>query len=194
MTTLLKHKLHSIIAKVILSVKQTCITIKRHYVPIEEHQIEYTFNDALRHCPKNADEMALIHRTIKEMFKDVRDTSLFKSLIHEMCYANLPSCKTWSTGNIGTIPTYMDAPFSNIITECADRISTTYWVLWYDNRVEIVQPHQNRGIFRTGRESITINDKPDCMPENVISAAQVTLGVVQTKDNTLRGFQWKLYR
>lgn len=176
-------------------VKQLGLTIKHKYYPLEEYECEFSFNDTMRHCPKNADDLALIYATIYDMFGDIKDTRLFKAMISEMQYANLPSCKLWNNGNVMTLPEHMDAPFDNIITEVADRMSVTYWVLKYTNGMsEVIQPHQNRGTFRTGREIIYINDKPDYMPDNVVTAIQVTLGVVQTHDNILRGFQWKLYR
>lgn len=175
--------------------KDLCLSVKYKYFPQEEYEITYTFNDTTRHCPKNPDDLTLMYVTIYEMFSEIKDLQLFKTLIMDMQYANMPSCKNWDNGNIMTLPSVMDAPFSNIITSAADRISTTYWLLKYkDDSVELIQPHQNRGVFRTGNQIVNINDKPDCMPDNVVSAIQVTIGVVQTSDNNLRGFQWKLYR
>lgn len=175
--------------------KDIGLKIKLKYNPLAEYQITYSFNDTERHCPKTEEDVKLIFATINELFTSIKSTQLFNSLIMEIQFANMPSCRTWETGNVMTLPTYLDAPFDNIITREADRISTTYWVLEYaDGNVEVVQPHQNRGVFRTGNQIVVIKDSPDCMPDNVVSAIQVTLGVVQSSNNTLRGFQWKLYR
>lgn len=196
MTTFLKYKTsaQSFFIKMILNIKHTCINIKRHYIPLEEYQTRLYFNDNMRHCPASRSEIEMINNIVHDMFGEIKDTPLFKAMLLDLPFANIALCKTWKTGNVGTLPSYLDAPFSNVITDCADRMSLTTWVLWFEDRVEIVHPHQNRGVFRTGRETITINDKPDCMPKDVIKAAQVTLGVVQAESNTLRGFQWKLYR
>lgn len=196
MLTLSKYKTtaQSFFIKMLVNIKRTCINIKRHYVPLEEYQVRQYFNDNLRHCPSGHNELTLVHDTVCEMFGEIEGTDLYSAMMKDIRFANMSLCKTWETGNVGSLPNYLDAPFSNVITRCADRMSLTAWVLWFEDRVEIVHPHQNRGVFRTGSEIININDKPDDMPSNVIKAAQVTLGVVQTNGNTLRGFQWKLYR
>lgn len=186
--------LYYFFAKLTVTVKNILRAIKLKYVPMEEYEQEYIFNDTSRHCPKNPDELADIYVTVYNMFKDIEDTKLFKALLNEMHYANMPMCKTWDTGNVMALPPVMDAPFENIIAGGADRMSTTYWVLWYGDKCEVIHPHQNRGIFRTRREVVHINDKPDAMPEGVTAAAKVTIGVVQTCDNILQGFQWNLYR
>lgn len=170
------------------------LSIRNHYFPIEEYQIEYVFNDTMRHCPKSYTDVLDVYTTLYRIFKDIEGTDLFRSMRAELDYAMMPNCKDWDNANVMALPKVMEAPFDNIITECADRMSTTYWVLWYADKTEVVQPHQNRGTFRTRTESLVINDKADDMPENVIAAAQVTLGIVQTRDNILKGFQWKLYR
>ena len=196
MLTLSKYKTsaQSFFIKMLTSIKNTCVNIKRHYVPLEEYQVRQYFNDNLRHCPSNHSDVTLIYETIRDMFGEIEHTDLYNAMVRDLQFANMALCKTWTNGNVGNLPTHLDAPFSNVITPYADRMSLTTWVLWFEDRVEIIQPHQNRGTFRTGNEIININDKPDCMPNDVIKAAQVTLGVVQTDDNTLRGFQWKLYR
>lgn len=186
--------IHSILLKIYAIMVALLLSIKLKYFPLEEHEIEYTFNDTMRHCPKNDNDVAKVNKTIQDMFGEINDTDLYRAMMSEIEYAMMPSCKDWQTGNIMTLPRVMESPFSNVITECADRMSTTYWVLWYADNVVVMQPHQNRGVFRTHRETIVINDKPDCIPEGVIAAAQVTLGVIQTNDNILKGFQWKLYR
>lgn len=184
----------SFFTKVSKTIVDVLLSIRHHYFPIEEHQINYVFNDTTRHCPKSHQDMIDVYTAMYEVFKDIEHTDLFRSMRAELDYAMMPNCKNWHDANVMSMPTVMESPFDNIITECADRMSTTYWVLWYNDKTEVVQPHQNRGTFRTRTEVLVINDKADDMPDNVIAAAQVTLGIVQTRDNILKGFQWKLYR
>lgn len=184
----------SFFTKITKTIVSVLLSIKQRYYPIEEYQINYVFNDTTRHCPKSNQDLIDVYNVMYEVFKDIEHTDLFRSMRAELDYAMMPNCKSWKDANVMTMPSVMEAPFDNIITECADRMSTTYWVLWYDDRTEVIQPHQNRGTFRTRTEMLVINDKADDMPDNVIAAAQVTLGIVQTRDNVLKGFQWKLYR
>ena len=194
MTNLINYKFTSFFSKTIAIINDVCKHLKQQYMPMQEPEHEFIFNDTTRHCPKDYNDLALIYSIIHSLFKDIKDTQLFNTLIIEMKYANMPSCKTWDDGLVMSLPDVLDSPFSNVITKCADRMSCTYWILRYDDRTDIVRPHQNRGMFRTYNQIIEINDKPDAMPNGVISAIQVTLGVVQTDDNLLKGFQWKLYR
>ena len=192
-TSKLKFKLQSFFVKLSSKCINIARDIKHQIIPMQEHEIEYTFTDPMRHCPSNELELEQVRSNVELVFSDISHTELYKSLMLNVPWANQPQCKPWSE-NECPLPKTMDSPFSSVIVRSADRMSTTYWVLWFNDKVEVVHPHQNRGEYRTGNQVVMVNDVADNMPDNVIAAAQVTLGVTQTKDNTLCGFQWKLYR
>lgn len=132
-------------------------------------------------------------QTIEQTLSDIKDTQLYTTLIEEAGYTKIGGCRNWSYA-IKHLPKVMDCPFENIITKATDRLQVTQWVLWYnDGRVEILTPHQNKGLYQTKDTKVCVNDKADNMPDNVVKAAQITIGTYLTEDNLLRGFQWKLY-
>lgn len=148
----------------------------------------------LRHCPTGYDDLGLIYTTLYETFRDIEDTDLFRTLLGEMQYAKIPGCRSWTTqASLPNVPTELDAPFESTIITGADRLSYTVWVLWFEDSVQVVKPYPNRGIYRSNIEVFESIEKADEMPEGVIQAAKITIGVVEA-DNLLKGYQWMLYK
>lgn len=148
----------------------------------------------MRHCPKTPDDLADLYAILYKTFKEIEHTELFRTLLNEMQYAKLPLCKTWDDQYaLPPIPTVLDAPFETTIVTGADRLSYTVWVLWFEDRFEIVKPYPNRGIYRSNCEEYESHETADTMPDGVIKAAKITIGVVES-DNLLKGYQWLLYQ
>lgn len=147
----------------------------------------------MRHCPKDYSELGRLYTTLHQTYGDIEDTALFKTLLSEMQYAQMPLCKSWGNQeHLPKVPKELDAPFESTIITGADRMSYTVWVLWFGDRVEIVKPYPNRGIYRSNHEVFESNETADVMPLGVNRAAKITIGVVES-DNILKGYQWLLY-
>lgn len=165
---------------------QTDLTLNYFVEKEERHR--------LRHCPKSPDELVEVYTTLHRTFKGIEDTDLFRTLLNEMQYAKMPLCKCWNEQHaLPAIPKELDAPFETTIVTGTDRVSYTVWVLWFNDRVEVVKPYPNRGIYRSNCEEIESREAADVMPAGVIKAAKVTIGVVES-DNMLKGYQWLLYQ
>lgn len=160
---------------------------------IEEYtSLEKTYQ--LEFKPNNPNTTCLIYSRVFETFKPIQNTELFQTLLNEMQYANALMCDTWDTRcSVPDIPDELDAPFENTIITAAERLSYTVWVLWFDDRVEIVKPYPNRGIYRSNCETFESNEKADPMPDGVLKAAKIKIGVVES-GNTLKGYQWLLFK
>lgn len=158
------------------------------------HFIEKEERHRLRHCPKSPDELSDVYVTLHKTFKGIEDTDLFRTLLNEMQYAKMPLCKCWTEQHaLPAVPNELDAPFETTIVTGTDRVSYTVWVLWFNDRVEVVKPYPNRGIYRSNCEELEYRETADVMPVGVIKAAKVTIGVVES-DNMLKGYQWLLYQ
>lgn len=171
-------------------------TLKQDVEEIVSYEESYTSLEEthrLRHCPKNNNDIGLVYSTLYQTFKEIQNTELFKTLLSEMQYAQLPLCKNWQEQTyLPEIPNELDAPFENIIVTGVDRMSYTVWVLWFDDRTEIVKPYPNRGVYRSNCEEFETNETADIMPDGVMRAAKIRIGVVES-ENILKGYQWLLY-
>lgn len=195
MATLLKqlNKVGSFFIKMLDNLREVA---ERHQYP-ETYGEKYTSLEQtyrLNYTPNNSNTVCLIYTRLFETFPEIQETELFKTLLGEMQYANPLMCTSWSTeSTLPNVPKELDAPFENTIITGADRLSYTVWVLWFDDRVEIVKPYPNRGIYRSNCETFESSEKADDMPEGVIKAAKITIGVVAS-GNMLKGYQWLLYQ
>ena len=161
---------------------------------VEEDYVSLEEAHRMRHCPKDSNDIGDVYVSIYKTFGDIENTDLFKTLMTEMQYAKMTLCKTWTDQHsLPDIPKELDAPFESTIVVGADRLSYTVWVLWFDDRVEVVKPYPNRGTYRSNCEEFESRETADAMPEGVIKAAKITIGVVES-DNLLKGYQWVLYQ
>ena len=117
---------------------------------------------------------------------------LLNQLTREAAYARVNALPSW-LDTVGSLPSVMDCVCEINETTEAARYSVTYWVVWYnDGSAQAYQPIQNKGLLRTGREIIRLNDPAEPMPERVTRAMKITVGV-SLIDNFLRGFRWELF-
>ena len=117
---------------------------------------------------------------------------LLNQLKREAAYARVNALPSW-LDTVGSLPTVMDCVCEINETTEAARYSVTYWVVWFnDGSAQAYQPIQNKGLLRTGREIIRLNDPAEPMPKRVTRAMKITMGV-SLIDNFLRGFRWELF-
>lgn len=184
----------SVIVKSIFTLMSKIFKMQNEPEYSSEYFIQKEETHRLRHCPKTPDQLSGVYVTLHNTFKGIEDTDLFRTLLNEMQYAKMPLCRCWNGQYaLPAIPKELDAPFETTFVTGADRVSYTVWVLWFNDRVEIVKPYPNRGIYRSNYEELEYRETADAMPSGVVKAAKVTIGVVES-DNMLKGYQWLLYQ
>lgn len=102
---------------------------------------------------------------------------------------------TWEKSK--PLPKILRTTGTAIFKDRVDIVTSTEWIFWYGNKVEIASPKPDSGKYTTsnGNEIHYYDYPPMTLPEGVTKAAKVVFGAyTNTVDGSTYGVHWELYR